>query len=118
MASLNALGLCKFLFCGKIGPPKIAEWTNLVTGWDLTGEELLKIGERLFNLKRMYNYRLGITRKDDFLPPRLLTSDRKEGGAKGSLPHLGKMLNKYYELRGWSEDGVPTPEKLKKLSLV
>ncbi len=118
MASLNALGLCKFLFCGKIGPPKIAEWTNLVTGWDLTGEELLKIGERLFNLKRMYNYRLGITRKDDFLPPRLLTSDRKKGGAKGSLPHLGKMLGRYYRLRGWSENGIPTPEKLKKLSLV
>jgi len=118
MASLNALGLCKFLFCGKIGPPKITEWTNLVTGWNLTSEELLKIGERLFNLKRMYNYRLGITRKDDFLPPRLLTSDRKEGGAKGSLPHLGKMLGRYYQLRGWSENGIPTPEKLKKLSLV
>ncbi|MBA7468026.1 hypothetical protein ES707_03267 [subsurface metagenome] len=118
MASLNALGLCKFLFCGKIGPKKITEWTNLVTGWNLTSEELLKIGERLFNLKRMYNYRLGITRKDDFLPFRLLTRERKEGGAKGSLPHLGKMLNKYYELRGWSEDGVPTREKLKKLSLV
>jgi len=118
MAYLNALGLCKFLFCGKIGPPKITEWTNLVTGWNLTSEELLKIGERLFNLKRMYNYRLGITRKDDFLPPRLLTSDRKEGGAKGSLPHLGKMLGRYYQLRGWSEDGVPTREKLKKLSLV
>jgi len=117
MASLNALGLCKFLFCGKIGPPRIAEWTNLVTGWSLTDEELLKIGERLFNLKRMYNYRLGITRKDDFLPPRLLTWDRKEGGAKGNLPHLGKMLNEYYQLRGWSEEGVPIKEKLKELGL-
>lgn len=117
MASLNALGLCKFLFCGKIGPPKITEWTNLVTGWNLTSEELLKIGERLFNLKRMYNYRLGITRKDDFLPARLLTWDRKEGGAKGNLPHLGKMLNKYYELRGWTEDGIPTREKLHNLGL-
>jgi len=117
MASLNALGLCKFLFCGKIGPPGIAKWTNLVTGWSLTSEELLKIGERLFNLKRMYNYRLGITRKDDFLPPRLLTWDRKEGGAKGSLPHLGKLLGRYYQLRGWSEDGVPTLDKLEELDL-
>jgi len=118
MASLNALGLCKFLFCGKIGPSKIAEWTNFVTGWGLKGEELLKIGERLFNLKRMYNCKLGITRKDDFLSPRLLTWDRKEGGAKGSLPHLGRMLSKYYELRGWSEEGIPTQEKLKKLGLI
>jgi len=115
MACFNALGLCKFLFCGKIGPSKIAEWTNLVTGWNLTGDELLKIGERLFNLKRMYNYKLGITRKDDFLPPRLLTWDRKEGGAKGVLPHLGKMLGRYYELRGWSEEGIPNERKLEEV---
>ncbi len=117
MASLNALGLCKFLFCGKIGPAKIATWTSLVTGWKLKGEELLEIGDRLFNLKRLYNYRLGITRKDDFLPPRLLTWDRKEGGSKGVLPHLGKMLGDYYRLRGWSEDGIPTTEKLRQLKL-
>lgn len=107
MTCFNALGLCKFLFCGKMGPKKIAEWTSLVTGWEITSEELMKTGERLFNLKRIYNHRLGIARKDDLLPLRLLTWDRREGGAAGSLPHLGKMLGEYYSLRGWTEDGIP-----------
>ena len=117
MACFNALGLCKFLFCGKIGPPQITEWLNLVTGWSVTPEELIKVGERLFNLKRIYNYKLGISRKDDFLPLRLLTLDRNKGGARGSLPHLGKMLGEYYSLRGWTEEGIPTREKLDDLGL-
>jgi len=117
MNVLNALGLCKFLLVGRIGPQKVTEWINCVTGWNLTMEELLNIGDRLHNLKRMYNIRIGISRKDDNLPLRLLTLDRKEGGAAGSLPHLGKMLGEYYELRGWTEDGIPTNKKLKELSL-
>ncbi|MFQ6066792.1 MAG: aldehyde ferredoxin oxidoreductase family protein [bacterium] len=117
MACFNALGLCKFLFCGKIGPPQITEWLNLVTGWTMTPEELIKVGERLFNLKRIFNCRLGISRKDDFLPLRLLTLDRKKGGARGSLPHLGKMLGEYYDLRGWTEEGIPSQEKLHDLGL-
>jgi len=117
MACFNALGLCKFLFCGKIGPPQITEWLNLVTGWSVTPEELIKVGERLFNLKRIYNCKLGISRKDDFLPLRFLTLDRKRGGARGSLPHLGKMLGEYYSLRGWTEEGIPTREKLDDLGL-
>ncbi|MGQ9632097.1 MAG: aldehyde ferredoxin oxidoreductase family protein [bacterium] len=117
MSAYNALGLCKFLLRGQIGPEKLAEWTNYVTGWDMTMKDIMLCGERIYNLKRLYNVRLGISRKDDTLPPRLLTLDRKTGGAAGSLPHLGKMLGEYYELRGWTEDGIPTREKLEELGL-
>ncbi len=103
----NALGLCKFLIRGNIGITHLAEWLKLATGIEFTPDELLKTGERLFNLKRVYNVSLGISRKDDLLPPRIMTWAREEGGAKGVIPHIGKMLNEYYKLRGWSEEGLP-----------
>ncbi len=103
----NALGLCKFLIRGNIGITHLAEWVKFATGMEFTPEELLKIGERLFNLKRVYNVSLGISRKDDFLPPRIMTWAREDGGAKGVIPHIGKMLNEYYKIRGWSEEGLP-----------
>ena len=117
MNIFNALGLCKFLLFGRIGPTKITEWLNQVTGWKLTPAELLTIGERLHHLKRMYNVRLGINRKDDTLPPRLLALARDDGMAAGVLPELDKMLEEYYHLRGWDENGIPTEEKLRELGL-
>ena len=117
MDVFNALGLCKFLMRGRIGPEFLTDWTNCVTGWELTPDELLKLGEKLHNLKRMYNVRLGISRKDDTLPPRLLTHDRKTGRAAGSLPHLGRILADYYEVRGWTPEGIPTPARLEGLGL-
>lgn len=117
MNVFNALGLCKFLLFGRIGPTKVTEWLNHVTGWDLTPAELLTTGERLHNLKRIYNVRLGIDRKDDTLPPRLLYLARDDGMAAGVLPELDKMLEEYYHLRGWDEKGIPTEKKLKELGL-
>jgi len=117
MSIYNPLGLCKFLFLGRVGPRMIARWVEKVTGWSMDQEELLRVGERIFNLKRLYNVRLGISRKDDILPPRLLNFPRPDGRAQGVLPHLGKMLHEYYELRGWSEEGIPAAEKLRELEL-
>jgi aldehyde:ferredoxin oxidoreductase len=117
MVTFNALGLCKFLIRGHVVPANIAEWVSKVTGWDFDEKELLTAGERLFNLKRKINVKLGISRKDDTLPPRLLVHDRTEGAAAGSLPHLGKMLHEYYGIRGWSREGRPLPETLERLGL-
>ncbi len=117
MVLFNALGLCKFLNRGHVVPANIAEWVSKVTGWDFDQKELLTAGERIFNLKRKINVKLGISRKDDTLPPRLLVHDRQEGNAAGSLPHLGKMLFEYYNLRGWSLEGIPLPETLERLGL-
>lgn len=117
MSVFNPLGLCKFLFVGRVGPSRVARWVELATGWEMDQEELLRVGERIFNLKRIYNVRLGMSRKDDMLPPRFLTHPRPEGRAKGVLPHLGKMLHEYYGLRGWSEEGIPQRERLEELGL-
>jgi len=117
MVLFNALGLCKFLIRGHVVPDDIAVWVSKVTGWEMDKEELMAAGERIFTLKRAINTRLGISRKDDTLPPRLLAHDRLEGAAAGSLPHLGKMLSQYYRLRGWSPEGIPLRQTLEKMSL-
>jgi aldehyde:ferredoxin oxidoreductase len=117
MALYNPLGMCKFIFRAGVGPRLLAQWINAVMDWDLDLQGLMRIGERLFNLKRLYNVRLGIGRKDDTLPLRLLTHDRGSGGAAGSLPALEKALPEYYELRGWDEQGIPQAEKLRALGL-
>lgn len=117
MSVFNALGLCKFLLGGRIGPKAVAKWVELTTGWPIDGTQVLKTGERIFNLKRMYNVKLGVSRKDDFLPPRFLVNPRPDGRAQGVLPHLGRMLKEYYELRGWDHEGIPRPERLKELGL-
>ncbi len=78
---------------------------------------MLTVGERIYNLKRMFNVRLGVSRKDDTLPPRLLVHRFEEGGAAGRLPPLGRMLADYYQARGWTAEGIPTLEKLAELGL-
>jgi len=117
MGVFNALGLCKFLMRGRVGPEDVAVWVGGVTGREIDGAELMATGERLFNLKRLVNVRLGLSRKDDTLPPRLLSHPRPSGGAEGVLPHIGKMLHEYYRIRGWSEEGLPLPETLERLGL-
>lgn len=117
MNVLNALGLCKFLLSGRIGPTIVSEWINKVTGWDLNQTELMQIGQRLHNLKRLYNVKLGITRQDDTLPSRLLNLARTDGLAAGVLPDIDSMLSEYYQIRGWDDKGIPKKEKIKELEI-
>jgi aldehyde:ferredoxin oxidoreductase len=93
------------------------EFLTCVTGWDVDLNGLMKIGDRIFTLKRLFNCRCGIGRKDDSLPPRLLTSMKYEETGSEYLPHLGKMLNEYYRYRGWDEEGIPTERKLREVGL-
>ena len=117
MAVYNPLGLCKFIAKGKVEPQHIADLVNAALGWNWTAQDLLLTGERLCNLKRLINLRLGITRADDTLPRRLLAEPRPSGGAQGVLPDLDRMLDEYYSARGWMSDGVPSPERLAILGL-
>ncbi|NVM54721.1 MAG: aldehyde ferredoxin oxidoreductase family protein [Candidatus Helarchaeota archaeon] len=89
-----------------------------VTGLELTKEDLLSVGERIFNLKRMFNVRCGISKKDDILPARFTKEPLPDGGAAGKLPDIENMLPAYYQLRGWSADGIPTDATLKRLDLI
>lgn len=113
----DSLKICKFTVWFGVDTSKLLKWLNLITGWDMSMEEFLKAGERIFNLKRMYNVKCGISRKDDTLPPRILNSPRGEGGDGDHLPPLNEMLNQYYEARGWNEFGIPTQNTIKKLEL-
>jgi aldehyde:ferredoxin oxidoreductase len=92
-------------------------WLNLITGWGMDISEYMKAGERIFNLKRLYNVRLGVSRKDDFLPYRFLTLNRTGEDLTNQLPPMGKLLSDYYAYRGWSEEGIPTASKLEALGL-
>jgi aldehyde:ferredoxin oxidoreductase len=95
----------------------VARFVGVATGWDITGDELLTTGARIFNLKRLINNRYGIGREDDTLPPRILTHPRPSGGAGGNLPDLPLILEEYYAGRGWLDDGRPSPETLAQLGL-
>lgn len=116
LSVFNPLGLCKFIFCALVGPKMIALWINKVCGWNISMEELMETGERIFNLKRMYNVKLGISRKDDKLPKRLLEA-KPDGKAKGKVPPADKLLEEVYQLCGWDENGIPRKEKLEKLGI-
>lgn len=114
---MDSLKLCKFILFGGITITDMLKWYHLVTGGEMTVDDFMNTGERIFNLKRLYNVRRGISRKDDSLPFRSLTFKRIGKGLTPNLPPLGQMLSEYYEYRGWSEEGIPTAEKLKELGL-
>lgn len=117
MNSYNALGLCKFAFRAGTPPTIVLGWINYVTGWNMTLDEYLLAAERLHTLKRIFNVKLGISAKDDVLPPRVGQWAKQEGKAKGQLPDMKKLLPEYYELRGWDANGIPTKETLERLGL-
>ena len=80
-------------------------------------DRLLEVGERIWNLERNFNNAAGFTAKDDNLPARLLKDAAKTGPAEGLTNHLEAMLPEYYQLRGWTAEGVPTNETLNRLGL-
>jgi len=92
----------------------------LATGENHFGkvENLKEIAERQVTLKRLFNAREGITKKDDTLPDRFLKDPMPDGPGKGQVVDLEPMLRDYYTLRGWDlETGLPTEKTLKRLSL-
>ena len=90
---------------------------NEATGIHFGTSELIQVGERVWNLERLYNLREGFTKADDILPPRLLEDPISEGPSKGWVNKLEPMLSEYYRGRGWDENGIPKPTKLKELSI-
>jgi len=98
----------------------IAELTAAGTGHPYSAEEMLTVGERIWNLGRMFNVREGFGRKDDYPPAALFDRALPEGAAAGknfSRAEYDAALSEYYALRGWDEDGAPTEEKLQELGL-
>ena len=117
MAVYNATGMCKFYLRAVGGPVWLAEAVNLATGWGVSPEELMEIGERIFTLKRLFNVRTGVTRADDTLPERIATVDRNERHRAVPREAFERMRDEYYHLRGWDDEGRPTRDCLDSLGL-
>lgn len=115
-AAIDSLVVCKFTNMG-VADEYFARVLSAVTGVQYATTDMIKVGERVWNLERLYNNREGFTAKDDTLPPRLLTEAPVDGPSKGWVSHLEPMLKEYYRTRGWDENGVPTQQKLKDLGL-
>ena len=115
-AVVDSAGLCLFITFG-IGLPEIAEQYRTATGVDISDEDLLKAGDRIWTLEKLFNMKAGFTKADDTLPSRLLNEPMKGGAHKGNVVQLDTMLPVYYNIRGWDENGAPTDAKLAELGL-
>lgn len=115
--------ICSFM-TGKVFSQKkeqeLADILNGTTGLGFKKEEIGAIGERVVNLARVFNVSAGFTRADDTFPVRIMTEAIKDGSSKGQMisqEDLDTMLDEYYAARGWTNEGVPTKEKLMELGL-
>ena len=119
----DSLVMCRFLMERGFGTQindTLTEAVNLVTGFDLTPGELSLIGERIYTCERLINTGRGVRRAHDTLPRRVMMEPIPDGPAKGRycpVDELDKMLSRYYSLRGWDGDGVPTKENITRLEL-
>ena len=117
-AAMSALGVCYFVRPLDIND--YAKSLSAVVGNLWTKKELLKLGERIYNLERSYNIKSGMRRKDDWLPKRFYREPVPSGPTKGHKideKEYSKMLKEYYDLRGWNSEGVPGVNKIKSLNL-
>jgi aldehyde:ferredoxin oxidoreductase len=115
-ASIDSLGVCLFTSFA-LGAGDYADMYNAICGTDLTGDDILEIGDRIWNIEKIFNLEAGILSEEDTLPKRLLEEPIPEGPSKGWVHKLPEMLPKYYKLRGWDVNGIPTKEKLKELGI-
>ncbi|NHJ20777.1 MAG: aldehyde ferredoxin oxidoreductase [Candidatus Lokiarchaeota archaeon] len=112
----DSLVICAFAGWA-LGLDYYARFLKAITGIDYDVMKLLEIGERIYNLERIFNIREGLGRGDDILPPRFINEPLQEGFSKGSIVPLKTMLEQYYFIRGWDEQGIPKLETLEKLGI-
>ena len=115
---VNCSGLCLFAAFAQ-SLEQIAPLFESLTGIKSFGsaESLLKAGERVNNLVRLFNLREGLTPDQDSLPERFKTDPLPDGPCKGETVDVSKMVSVYYKVRGWTEDGEPSPGLLEKLDI-
>ncbi len=124
MAAINSLTTCMYAggthwFLVGTGPTIWAELIQKVTGWTLTSREIIEVGERIFNLQRLFNYRMkGWTAKDDVWADKRHYEPAESGAFRGRPIPWDETLQEYYAIRGWTPEGIPTREKLLELKAV
>ena len=120
---MDSLELCQFVWGPAwtlYGPKETAEMVNAVTGWDVTVDELLLVGQRRLNMMRTFNAREGLDRKNDKLPSKFLKALQGTGPTAGIAleeKEFEDALDQYYKLNGWTQNGIPTRQKLRELDL-
>ena len=120
---VDSLGLCKLegIALKPLLPRHFQRMLAAATGWNVPIEDLARIGERIWNVERLFNVREGKTRKDDYPPRRLLDEPISTGPAQGERldrERFDKMLTQYYCRRGWDPaTGIPTEERLRELQI-
>ena len=115
-AGMDTLVACRFTGYG-LDEDYYSRMLSAGTGVQYTGEDLMLVGERIWNLERLFNIREGFGRKDDTLPNRLLKESLSTGPTKGQVVELEPMLSEYYKFRGWDEEGNPMGRTLDRLGL-
>jgi aldehyde:ferredoxin oxidoreductase len=116
-AAIDSSGMCLFTSFA-LSADDYAAFLKAGAGLIGSTEELMRCGERIWNLERLFNLREGLDpKKDDTLPKRLLEEPLPDGAAKGMVSRVPEMMPEYYRARGWDERGVPTEAKLRELGL-
>jgi aldehyde:ferredoxin oxidoreductase len=121
---LDSVELCQFVYGPAwtlYGPAETVEMIRAVTGWDVTVEELMAVGERRLNLFRTFNAREGLDRKADKLPKKFFKRLQGEGPTAGiALTHteIESAIDEYYRLAGWTDNGIPTLQTMERLDIV
>jgi len=118
MAFLDAMGICCFLTRRDItGPADYAKLFRCVTGIEFTEQDVWTVGERIYNLERLFNQKEGFSRKDDTLPERFLSEPLRKGPSAGYTVPIQQLLDDYYRVRFWDTNGSPMKTILVKLGL-
>ena len=118
-AGVDSAGLCMFpaAYTGNDQSDTVLDQLNAACGLAMTKQDYLLAGERTWNVERLFNLKAGLTAADDSLPTRMTDVPVPEGPAAGKTAPLAEMLPIYYAKRGWTPEGIPTPEKLASLGL-
>ena len=125
-AALDSCNVCKRPWLNVLPDPlermldMLTRFVSAVTGFEMNGTEILRVGERIYNVEKAFNSREGLTRKDDnFTNPEKFTKEPvKDGPGRGLGFERDEMLNEYYRARGWDHNGVPTQDKIKDLEVI
>ena len=115
---VNCSGMCLFATFA-VNLKQITPFLHAATGLEVysSSEEVMKIGERVNNLVRLFNIREGLTRDLDTLPKRFFSEPLKEGPSRNHVVELDQLMKEYYMVRGWNADGVPKDTKLEELKI-
>jgi aldehyde:ferredoxin oxidoreductase len=120
---LDTVELCQFVWGPAwtlYGPTETVELIKAVTGWDVSLEEIMAVGERRLNLMRTFNAREGLDRKQDKLPRKFYKALKGSGPTAGLAlkeDEIEAAIDEYYRLANWTRDGIPTPAALQKLDI-